>query len=128
MNAIGVTLGYALAFVLPYTVEDGAMTSTMWRVVFAGPAVIAAVQLLLVLFVFRFDTPKFYQQQGRTAEYNAVMKLIYEQPGLGKSASLTFRLVQGQLRRSREGGKAQWITAARGRACADEAAVVRIRR
>ena len=101
MAVTGVFVSNTIAFVLPYSVQEGALTSTMWRLVFIGPAVIALVQLLLILFVFKYDTPKFYQLQGRTAEYNAVMKCIYAQHSLGKAASLTFRLLRREPGQSR---------------------------
>ena len=110
MNAVGVTLGYLIAFVLPYSVEEIALTSTMWRLPFIGPAVIAFVQLLLILFVFKYDTPKFYQLQGRTAEYNAVMKCIYSQQSLGKAASLTFRILRRKFGQSREARELERIS------------------
>ena len=56
----------------------------MWRVVFAGPAVLALIQLLLALFVFKYDTPKFYLMNRQMNEYNAVMKWIYSKSNLGK--------------------------------------------
>ena len=83
MCVIGIFLGYLLAFIAPYSSEEVALTSTTWRIVFVVPAAFALIQLLLVLFVYKYDTPKFYLMNKQMNEYNAIMKKIYARTNLG---------------------------------------------
>lgn len=46
--------------------------------VFALPIVFSAIQCLLLLLVFRYETPKFLKQTNRYAELNELMGKIYE--------------------------------------------------
>lgn len=49
-----------------------------WRVIFAMPAVIAIIQILLFLFVFKEEPVAFNIAEGKEAEAKALLKRIYK--------------------------------------------------
>ena len=74
-----------LGFIVPYEILEGeakinpeVYTTQVWRVVFAIPAGVGVLQTLLVLFVFRNDTIKYYEQKGMTDAVARVEALIYK--------------------------------------------------
>jgi len=62
--ASGILSGFLVSLVMPLPDEPGASTTGMWRVVFGFPSIVAGIQLLLLLFVFRYETPVFYRKIG----------------------------------------------------------------
>mmetsp|Transcript_12275 Transcript_12275/g.10573 ORF Transcript_12275/g.10573 Transcript_12275/m.10573 type:complete len:406 (-) Transcript_12275:651-1868(-) len=54
--SIGITLAYALAFCVPNEIAEGT-TNNNWRILLAVPAVVFGIRLLLLIFVFKTDTP-----------------------------------------------------------------------
>ena len=51
---------------------------TVWRIVFGFPAIISFIQLASLLFIFRYDSPKYYQMKGDYEKYNEIMNKIYK--------------------------------------------------
>jgi MFS family permease len=78
-------LANILGFVVPYSVtrdnepNPAIETDQTWRFVFIFPAVLALIQSLLVLLVFRYDTPKYYKQNGKAAMVDKVEEFIYSE-------------------------------------------------
>lgn len=88
MVTAGIMAAYFMGFAAPYEFlkgvdpdtgdRNGAVYTTQsWRIVFIIPAGIAIIQSLLVLFVFRHDTPKYYLQNEKEKEVESVEALIY---------------------------------------------------
>lgn len=75
--ALGTLLGYLLGLLVPLKEDSDAMTSQMWRVVLAAPAIISLLQLCLLTFIFTYETPKFYQNQGDMENYELIMNNIF---------------------------------------------------
>ena len=64
---------------MPLKEDSDAMTSQMWRFVLAAPAIISLLQLFLLKFIFTYETPKFYQDQGDKESYELIMNKIFVQ-------------------------------------------------
>lgn len=74
-----------LGFAVPYSYVEGSTntnpevyTTQSWRGVFILPAGLAVVQSLLLLVVFRNDTPKYYKQKGNDEAVKRVETLIFK--------------------------------------------------
>jgi MFS family permease len=64
MGAVtGVLFGFTIAFAVPLPDDKDAKTTKIWRLVFAIPAIFGIVQFLLLLLVFRKDTPLFLMKK-----------------------------------------------------------------
>lgn len=63
---------------MPLQEDSDALTSQMWRVVFLIPGVFSFIQFILLLFIFKYETPKFYQIQGDVDNYIRVMQKLYD--------------------------------------------------
>jgi len=50
---------------------------TYWHILFSLPIITAVLQLILLTFVFKYDTPTFYKERGMTEELNVIMNKIY---------------------------------------------------
>jgi SP family facilitated glucose transporter-like MFS transporter 3 len=75
----GVVIAYSLAFLAPYSVEEEAKTTRIWRVLFIFPGIFfSVIQLVLMIFIFRYDSPKYYKIKQNKNQYNNVMKKIYK--------------------------------------------------
>lgn len=48
-----------------------------WHIMFALPIITSVLQLFLLTFVFRYETPNFYKERGMTEELNTIMNKIY---------------------------------------------------
>lgn len=86
MVCAGIMIADILGFIVPYAAVKGGkedeqnpeiFTTKIWRVIFIIPAVLSALQTLLVLFIFRHDTPKYYKQNKMTEAVQRVEDLIY---------------------------------------------------
>ena len=69
----GAFLAVMLGFTVPYSTADDALTSVAWKIVFCMPAVISAVQILLLLFVYNIETPNYYLITGNIDMYEQAM-------------------------------------------------------
>ena len=63
---------------MPYSKDPKAQTTSLWRWLFLLPTLSSGLQLFLLLFVFRFDTPAFYQTQDDSRNFQESMKKIYK--------------------------------------------------
>lgn len=77
MAMLGVSVAYAIGFIVPLSDDPNALTTGMWRFVLAFPGVITLAQLLLVLLVFTYDTPYYYEIQQDRENYRAVLNNIF---------------------------------------------------
>ena len=73
----GVWIGNASGLLIPLENDSDALTSRTWRIVFILPAIVCFTQLVMFVFVFRYDTPKFYKMKGDQINYQKMMKCIY---------------------------------------------------
>ena len=77
-NAVaGILVANSLSFLVPYPQNFEAGTLTIWRLLFAFPALIALLQLLLLIFVFKLDTPKYYKNIDDLTSHREIMSKIY---------------------------------------------------
>mmetsp|Transcript_32703 Transcript_32703/g.28971 ORF Transcript_32703/g.28971 Transcript_32703/m.28971 type:complete len:477 (-) Transcript_32703:66-1496(-) len=85
MVTVGIMIAYLFGFLVPirYLKDEGETpnpeiyTTQVWRIVFIIPAAISVIQSILLLLIFRFDTPKFYRQNGNESMAAKVEELIY---------------------------------------------------
>ena len=78
MASVGVLFAVSLSFMLPYASDPLVLTSELWIVIFAFPALASIVQFLAFVFIFRYDTPKFYQDQDSQENLAKIMACIYD--------------------------------------------------
>mmetsp|Transcript_5238 Transcript_5238/g.6216 ORF Transcript_5238/g.6216 Transcript_5238/m.6216 type:complete len:491 (+) Transcript_5238:21-1493(+) len=85
MVTAGIMIADILGFAVPYAQKEGEIningevyTSQVWRIVFAIPGGIAIIQTILLLLIFRYDTPKFYKQNQKYDMASKVDSLIYK--------------------------------------------------
>eukprot|EP01067_Filipodium_phascolosomae_P006206 Filipodium_phascolosomae@DN447_c0_g1_i1.p1 len=80
----GIMIACLWGFLVPFeklkgqtTLNPEALSTQIWRIIFACPAVFSALQIVLLLLVFKHDTPKFYKQKGNIEAADRVNDLIY---------------------------------------------------
>jgi MFS transporter, SP family, galactose:H+ symporter len=62
----------------PLKIEEAQfLTGGYWRIIFAIPIAISVIQILLLLTVFNWETPKYYKERGQTEKLRQVMAKIY---------------------------------------------------
>ena len=80
---LGYLVGYALGFLVPYEFqEDGSenmqiYTSKVWRFIFLVPGIVALMQVIIMVTIFRDDTPVYYQQNRHIEKALDVNSKIY---------------------------------------------------
>lgn len=87
MVTIGIMIAYILGFLVPIryiknegeTLNPDRLTTKSWRIIFTIPAVISIIQTILLLAIFRYDTPKFYKQIGDNSMHQKVEQIIYKE-------------------------------------------------
>jgi len=62
---------------MPLPDDKEALTTGLWRIVFVLPGVFAAIQIFMLVFFFRFDTPLFYKKIGDNTNYHRIMSKIF---------------------------------------------------
>jgi MFS family permease len=78
MGAVtGIFSAFTVPFLMPLPEDIGAEYSGRWRIAFGLPFIFGLLQLLLFLFVFKYDTPKFYKDKGDYENLDNVLKKIY---------------------------------------------------
>ena len=77
MAMVGVTIAYLLGFKVPVQDDPGALTTGIWRLIFLLPGVVTLIQFLLMLFVFTYDSPYYYESQRDKINYRATITKIY---------------------------------------------------
>jgi hypothetical protein len=73
----GFLISTVLQFAHPYRHDSLAMQSLMWKIALGLPVAVCALQILLLNYVFDFDTPKFYCVQGDNKGYQTAMSRLY---------------------------------------------------
>ena len=64
MVCFGILLSYIVGIIfVPYPGNLEKANSKIWRLVFGFPLIFIVIQVLLLLFVFRLDSPKYYRQK-----------------------------------------------------------------
>lgn len=77
-NAVtGILVANSLSFLVPYPQNFEAGTLKIWRLLFAFPALIALLQLLLLIFVFKLDTPNYYKSLDDMDSHDKIISKIY---------------------------------------------------
>lgn len=86
MVTAGIMIADILGFIIPYKyikgkgdkdINNEIYSTKIWRLIFIIPLILAVLQTILVLFVFRNDTPKYYKQKRMKDAVERVDALIY---------------------------------------------------
>ena len=64
-----IVITYLIGMLLPSSDADADMvrSSSGWRVAMAMPGILAAIQVLLLIFVYKLDSPTYYCETGQKA-------------------------------------------------------------
>jgi len=73
MCVSGVLFALSLGFLVPYADHPNVVTTSVWRYLYRMPALVALLQLSLFMFVFKYDTPAFYEMQNDQVGYQNSM-------------------------------------------------------
>ena len=79
----GFLLAYAFGFAVPYQTRSNGTenheiyTSEIWKLLFIFPGIVALIQILLLLLVFKDDSPNYYQQNEEFDRYVSTLSSIY---------------------------------------------------
>lgn len=71
---------FLLGIVIPRIDEDDLddwRITQWWRGVVALPILVGLIQTLLMIFVFKYDTPKQYKAKGELEKLNEIMEKLY---------------------------------------------------
>lgn len=60
MITFGILLSYIVGIIFVPVPEAEQLESQSWRVVFGFPMIFNVLQFILILLVFRMDSPKYY--------------------------------------------------------------------
>ena len=68
MNQFNVCFGILVAFtisffIVPYQESPNLASNQAWRVILGLPSIFALAQILLILIVFRLDSPQYYEKK-----------------------------------------------------------------
>ena len=77
MGATGTTVAFLFAFIVPTKDDDATLTTKIWMLLLFLPGILGFIQLVLMIFVFKYDSPTYYLSQKDYANYNKMMKCIY---------------------------------------------------
>ena len=77
MVVFGGILAKLFGLIVPLKGDDDILTSDNWKLIFAFPGIIAFVQLLLIIFVFRYESPTYYLMHHDLQKYSLVNSKIY---------------------------------------------------
>ena len=85
MITVGFIIAYCLGFLVPYEyTEEGdenkdIYTSKIWKWIFLTPILIAGLQLLLLICIFRYDSPRYYHLIGDNEKKQMAMKKVSDE-------------------------------------------------
>ena len=77
MVVFGGILAKLFGLIVPLKGDDDILTSDNWKLIFAFPGIISFIQLLLILFIFRFDSPTYYLMHHDLQKYSLINSKIY---------------------------------------------------
>ena len=79
----GFLIAYAFGLHVPYqTKSDGTenleiYTSEIWKLIFVFPGIVALLQILLLLTIYKDDTPTYYRQKEDNEKFSSTLSKIY---------------------------------------------------
>ena len=79
----GFLIAYAFGLHVPYqTKSDGTenleiYTSEIWKLIFVFPGIVALLQMLLLLTIYKDDTPTYYRQKEDNEKFSSTLSKIY---------------------------------------------------
>ena len=79
MAATGTWIAFAIAFLAPTKDDDKTLSTNIWMVLFFLPGILGSIQLILMIFVYKYDSPSYYLNHKDYVNYNKIMKCIYKQ-------------------------------------------------
>lgn len=89
MSVTGLLLGQVLGLLVPYASSPETETTQIWKLIYIIPFFTASLEVFLLIAVFRFDTPKFYQMNQDMVNYQNSMKcLFYEREMIKEETEL----------------------------------------
>lgn len=77
MCVTGILIACTLGFIVPYASTEEAMTTEVWKYIFGLPAGFTMFQIFCLLFIFTYDSPKFYEMQNDSEGYKKSMNKLY---------------------------------------------------
>jgi MFS family permease len=78
----GVLISSVLQFAQPYENDTLALQSLMWKITLGLPVFVCGLQILLLYFVFDFDSPRFHQIEDEDIRFRYALKRQYYIPAL----------------------------------------------
>ena len=78
MVTFGIMISSIIGFAVPHSTDP--IYGFLWRVLMGFPIFASITQLLLLLFVFKSESPIFYKLKGNIDEEHDAIKLIYKDP------------------------------------------------
>ena len=88
MTVSGIFLSITFGFAVPYSGDESAMNSHLWKLLMIFPAIIAAIQFCLFQFIFTLDTPTYYELHNDQENYDKVMARLWKNPKMAGASSL----------------------------------------
>ena len=67
--------------------ETGMEQDTILPLLILTPAVLSGIQLLLLIFVYRIDTPVYYNQKGDVQAMREALKFVYKPYAIEKKVN-----------------------------------------
>ena len=75
---VGILIGYLLTYILKKITGDYSCQS-FWQLVFAVPLITMLVQSLILIYVFPFETPKYWLLKGEREQAYKIIRYIYKE-------------------------------------------------
>lgn len=75
--ALGIIVTNILAIFVNDWDENFKVISEIWRLVFGFPLITGTLQMVLLLFVFKDETPRYYLEKGRDEEAKEFIRKYY---------------------------------------------------
>lgn len=76
---VGIMLSYCLGLNIPDDSTDYDVDDTFWKFVFAMPIITCFIRFVLLMTVYRFDTPFSLMKRHRDEELTVVLEQIYQE-------------------------------------------------
>jgi len=77
MSSAGTQLGFVVGFLMPSNLNDG--KEYMWRILFGAAGLPNVIRLILLLFVFRKETPFYFIMKDNDTLATDILSKIYSQ-------------------------------------------------
>eukprot|EP00826_Nyctotherus_ovalis_P057872 TRINITY_DN7927_c0_g1_i1.p2 TRINITY_DN7927_c0_g1~~TRINITY_DN7927_c0_g1_i1.p2 ORF type:complete len:117 (-),score=24.59 TRINITY_DN7927_c0_g1_i1:903-1253(-) len=76
-TSIGIGTVFLLCLAFPSGSSGELSGSCSWRLVMALPSALSALQIVLILFVFKHDSPHYYVLKGMDDQAMELLQIIY---------------------------------------------------